>query len=432
MYVDSIRKLIGMFLLSGLITIGLYKPFIDLVNIPNEIVLFENQKIELSTSQPRFGSIVAMKDNSVSVIKSMDQMNVSKITAKEEGVTTLKFDLAGFPIKKVNVHVLPELKVVPSGQSLAVKMNMESVLVVGFHFVETENGLELPGKDAGIIVGDIITKINGENVEEINNFTDIVQKLTEKREKLELEIIRENKVLKKEVKPLKSVIEGNYQLGLRIRNPSNGIGTLTFYHPESNKYGAIGHGIIDDDIKKTIPVYEGIISMSTVTNIKKGRNGVPGEKIATFLKPPNVLGEITKNSPFGIFGELYVDEEVDEIPKDALPVALANQVQKGPAKIFTVVEGKNVQEFDIEIVKTTPQGFPSTKGLVIKVTDPKLLETTGGIIQGMSGSPIIQNGQIVGAVSHVFTNDPTTGYGVHIEWMLQEIGIDIDNIAKRR
>jgi stage IV sporulation protein B len=199
---------------------------------------------------------------------------------------------------------------------------------------------------------------------------------------------------------------------------------MTFFHPESKKYGALGHVISDMDTKKPIVVEDGEIVRSTVTSIEKGSHGDPGEKLARFSSDKETIGNITRNSPFGIFGELHKGMKNGVMDK-AMPILLSHQVKEGPAQILTVVDSDEVQLFDIEIVSTIPQKFPATKGMVIKVTDPKLLEKTGGIVQGMSGSPIIQDGKLVGAVTHVFVNDPTSGYGVHIEWMLNEAGIDI-------
>lgn len=199
---------------------------------------------------------------------------------------------------------------------------------------------------------------------------------------------------------------------------------MTFYEPKSKKYGALGHVISDMDTKKPIVVEDGEIVHSTVTSIEKGSNGKPGEKLARFTGERDVIGDITRNSPFGIFGKLNRDIKNGMLDK-ALPIALSHQVKEGPAQILTVVDGEEVELYDIEIVSTIPQKFPATKGMVIKVTDPDLLDKTGGIVQGMSGSPIIQDGKLIGAVTHVFVNDPTSGYGVHIEWMLNEAGIDI-------
>jgi stage IV sporulation protein B len=199
---------------------------------------------------------------------------------------------------------------------------------------------------------------------------------------------------------------------------------MTFYHPDSKKYGALGHVISDMDTKKPIIVDDGQIVKSTVTSIEKGSNGNPGEKLARFSSDKEVIGNIKRNSPYGIFGELNRDMK-NGVVDEPMSIALSHQVKEGPAKILTVVEDDEVKLFDIEIVSTIPQKFPATKGMVIKITDQELLGKTGGIVQGMSGSPIIQDEKVIGAVTHVFVNDPTSGYGVHIEWMLNEAGIDI-------
>jgi stage IV sporulation protein B len=186
------------------------------------------------------------------------------------------------------------------------------------------------------------------------------------------------------------------------------------------------------DTKKPIVVKDGQIVQSTVTSIEKGSNGDPGEKLARFSSNKEKIGNINRNSPFGIFGKLNQDFK-NGINDKALPITLSHEVKEGPAKILTVVDGSKVEEFDVEIVSSIPQKFPAIKGMVLKVTDKELLQKTGGIVQGMSGSPIIQNGKLIGAVTHVFVNDPTSGYGVHIEWMLNEAGINIydkDNYGK--
>lgn len=182
--------------------------------------------------------------------------------------------------------------------------------------------------------------------------------------------------------------------------------------------------ISDIDTKKPIVVENGKIVKSTVTSIEKGKNGNPGEKLAHFSGNKEVIGNITLNSPFGVFGKLNKGIKNGVLDRP-MSIALSHEVKEGPAKILTVVEGNKVEEYDIEIVSTVPQKFPATKGMVIKVTDDRLLNKTGGIVQGMSGSPIIQDDKMVGAVTHVFVNDPTSGYGVHIEWMLHEAGINI-------
>jgi stage IV sporulation protein B len=207
-----------------------------------------------------------------------------------------------------------------------------------------------------------------------------------------------------------------------VRDTAAGVGTLTFLDPKGHNYGALGHVISDVDTGQPIVVGQGKILRSHVTSIQKGESGEPGEKRAIFTDEDQILGNIVRNTPFGIFGKM------NELPNKGLynkpiPVGLQEEVKEGPANILTVVNGQKVESFKIQIVSVNKQRTASTKGLILKVTDPRLLNVTGGIVQGMSGSPIIQNGKIIGAVTHVFVNDPSAGYGTFIEWMLKDAGI---------
>ncbi|MBU8879322.1 SpoIVB peptidase [Bacillus sp. FJAT-29790] len=420
MTIDAVRKIIGGILLVSLIAIGFSKPFQEYVHMPATITLFEGQQLELAKAE--MVSAGLSSDNS-SIALKQDSHSVF-LQAKERGENEMLLDYAGFPIKKVDVNVLKDFKVIPGGQSIGVKLNTIGVLVVGHHQVNTVDGKSSPGELAGIRIGDIITAINGKTIEKMADVAPFVQDAGKSGNPLHIVVNRENDKITTELTPLKEKGEGSYKLGLYIRDSAAGIGTMTFYHPESRKYGALGHVISDMDTKKPIVVGDGQIVRSTVTSIEKGSNGNPGEKLARFSEDKEVIGNIVRNSPFGIFGELN-QKIKNGIFDKPMAIALSHQVKEGPAQILTVVEDDEVNLFDIEIVSTIPQKFPATKGMVIKVTDPKLLAKTGGIVQGMSGSPIIQNDKVVGAVTHVFVNDPTSGYGVHIEWMLHEAGIDI-------
>lgn len=419
---ELIRKIIGVVLLVFTVSIGFFEPVQNWVMMPKEVVLIEGG----SETFPH-DSLTSAKSkvNVVEIKEDGESIEVSAMKQGEDTVTVSKGDL---PLKNIDVTVLPNIKVVAGGQSIGVKMNTDGVLVVGHHLVNTEEGEKSPGEIAGIEVGDMITKINGQKIEKMNEVAKYVEEAGSNGQPLTIEIKREDKILTKQLTPLKSKGDSTYRLGLYIRDSAAGVGTLTFYEPESKKYGALGHVISDIDTEKPIVVHDGHIIRSSVTSIEKGSNGDPGEKLARFSDKRDIIGNITKNSPFGIFGKITTDEPLqNHIIDEPLPIALASQVKEGPAKILTVVEGEEVSEFDIEIVSSVPQKFPATKGLVIKITDPKLIEATGGIIQGMSGSPIIQDGKIVGAVTHVFVNDPTSGYGCHIEWMLEEAGIPLQN-----
>jgi stage IV sporulation protein B len=411
----------GVFLLVSFIIIGMSKPIKEYFQIPKQIVMFEGEAMRFSTAALPVQTVVKDAPQSLEVHKHVDSFSVKAI---QSGEKKMVLEVAGMPVKQVDVKVLPTLKVIPGGQSIGVKLNTVGVLVVGYHLVETENGKKSPGEIAGIKVGDIITGINGKKIEKMSDLSPFIEEAGKTGKPLHVQVLRDKRSFTTQLVPLKDKHDHAYRIGLYIRDSAAGIGTMTFYDPVSRKYGALGHVISDMDTKKPIVVQNGQIMKSTVTSIEKGSSGNPGEKLARFSDDEEVIGNITNNSPFGIFGTLT--EPVDNgIFNKPIPIALSNQVKEGPAKMLTVVDNDKVEQFDIEIVSTIPQKFPATKGLVIRVTDPRLLKKTGGIVQGMSGSPIIQNGKLVGAVTHVFVNDPTSGYGVHIEWMLNEAGIDV-------
>jgi len=426
---EIIRKIIGGILLVSLISVIFFQPLQHYLAIPKNITIFEGQNYTFQKAAP---VSAAQKFNSHKANFTIDQDNHSvSVIATEKGKNEMLLEYAGIPIKKVDVHVLKDFRVIPGGQSIGVKLNTVGVLVVGHHLINTENGKKSPGELAGIKIGDIITEINGSKIEKMTDVAPFVQTAGQDGKALDLVISRESGKFNTKLTPLKDKGDNTYKLGLYIRDSAAGIGTMTFVHPQSKKYGALGHVISDMDTKQPIVVEDGQIVRSTVTSIEKGSNGDPGEKLARFSTDREVVGNIQKNSPFGIFGELNKELKNGVLDKP-LPIALSHQVKEGPAKILTVVNNDQVEEFNIEIVSTIPQKFPATKGMVIKVTDPKLLEKTGGIVQGMSGSPIIQDGKLIGAVTHVFVNDPTSGYGVHIEWMLNEAGINIYETQKNK
>lgn len=420
MNLETIRKIIGGILLVSLTSLIFFHPFQQYLSIPKSITVFQGQQYSIQKAAP-VAAVLAMHNKSISL--KQDRHSVS-ISANETGKGEMLLEYAGIPLKQVDVKVLKDFKVIPGGQSIGVKLNTVGVLVVGHHLVNTERGKKSPGEMAGIKVGDIITEINGTKINKMSDVAPFVQNAGQSGQPLDLKISRENGKFTTKLTPLKDQGEEVYKLGLYIRDSAAGIGTMTFMDPRSKNYGALGHVISDMDTKKPIVVDDGQIVRSTVTSIEKGSNGDPGEKLARFSSDHEVVGNINKNSPFGIFGKLN-KELKNGIMDKPMPIALSSQVKEGPAKILTVVDSDKVEAFNIEIVSTIPQKFPATKGMVIKVTDPKLLEKTGGIVQGMSGSPIIQDGKLVGAVTHVFVNDPTSGYGVHIEWMLNDAGINI-------
>lgn len=337
------------------------------------------------------------------------------------------------PMSATAVNVLgKDVRLIPGGQSIGVQLSTKGVLVVGYHLITTGAGESSPGETAGIRVGDVITKINGKTMSSITDVRHIMDGSKDGKS-LQVTLIRQRSMVKKTLTPIRDTANRQYQLGLFIRDSASGIGTMTFYDPNTGSYGALGHVISDRDTGQPIMVKNGHIVRSIVQAIDRGREGKPGEKIAFFPENAMSIGSVSKNTPFGIFGKMERNYMVrSDMSNAALPIATADQVKEGPAKILTVLNGNKVEAFNIQILNSIPQKHPATKGLVIKITDPRLLKATGGIIQGMSGSPIIQDGKLIGAVTHVFVNDPTSGYGVHIEWMMDEAGLHHEKKALRK
>lgn len=422
------RKWIGSLLLLVTALIVCSTPFQKLTSMPNELRLFAGNNEEIRLSVPVMGTLVNSNPEVLAVNGAggrevpVDLSKPVSVEPRQAGNADLQVKWGNMSIKTVKVSVLPDLRVIPGGQSIGVKLQTSGVLVVGHHLVNNGSEKFSPGERSGIHVGDTIIKMNGLYINDMNDVKKLVNEAGSKNEPLQMLVIRGKEKLSVSIKPVKDAKDSEYRMGLYIRDSAAGVGTLTFYEPKSGAYGALGHVISDVDTGQAIVVGDGQIVQASVTSIEKGESGNPGEKFARFYNESQVLGSITKNTPFGIFGKMK------EHPKrsyyhEAIPVALAEHVQEGPAKILTVVDGQRVEEFDIEIVNVVKQHFPATKGMIIRVTDKRLLEKTGGIVQGMSGSPIIQNGKMVGAVTHVFVNDPTSGYGCYIEWMLQDAGV---------
>lgn len=337
------------------------------------------------------------------------------------GKAIVEFKLFGFvPVRTVEVDVLPPIKLIPGGHSIGVVLHSNGVIVVGNSPVKTAAGsLVTPAKDAGINVGDIILSINGVPVESDSQVAEIIDTSGQEQQPLDILIKRNDERMQITIKPVLCVETKRYRIGLFVRDSAAGVGTLTFYEPNSRIYGALGHIITDSDTSQPIDANQGKIVLATVSGIQQGRRGQPGEKIGVFIEQDQQLGDIQKNTQFGIYGQLYTTLD-NNLYKEAIPIASITQIQTGYAEMLTVVDGQTIEKFAIEIQKINLQDTPEGKGMVIKVTDPRLMEKTGGIIQGMSGSPIIQNGKLIGAVTHVFVHDPTKGYGCFIDWMLME------------
>ena len=357
--------------------------------------------------------------------KELSRVNAPiSLVGNSLGEVSLEFSLFGWiPLRRVTVNVLPEVELIPGGHSIGIKLRSQGVNVVGFYYFNVSGKSLSPAREAGVKIGDIILEINGKSVEDAPG----AARLLAEREggRIRLSIRRDGETIRLSLTPRYSPSDGAYRIGLYLRDSAAGVGTLTFYDPRTKRYGALGHVILDSDTHQPINLSEGSIVKAKIINIKAAQRGQPGEKTGIFVD--NSLGSITKNTPFGIFGGIINFPKLDSPYGNPLPMALATEVETGPAEILTVIEGETICSYAVEIEKTSYQATPSDKGLIVRVVDEELLRRTGGIVQGMSGSPIIQNGKIAGAVTHVFINDPTRGYGIFAEWMYQEAEIFTNN-----
>lgn len=353
--------------------------------------------------------------------------------AEKPGPVKMKIKLLGvIPFRQVSVNVVDPVKVMVGGQSIGIFLRSEGVLVVSYTPIGDSMGYQYnPAAKAGILPGDVIVKINGRAVKNDKFLQDEIDTLGNKKIAINLEVKRGKRTVQISLSPLYCRETGRYRIGLFVRNSTAGMGTLTFYEPNTKKYGALGHMVTDVDTSRKIDLAEGQITNAVVQGVYPGKAGKPGEKVGYYRGRPELLGGITKNTSVGIFGKLQKPPD-RFFYKDPLPVAMCYDIKEGPAQILTVLKGDNIDCFDIEIQKVILRNRADGKGLVIRVTDQKLISKTGGIVQGMSGSPIIQNGKFVGAVTHVFINDPKIGFGVPAEWMLREAGFFLLNEGLQR
>lgn len=421
------RPLMGIFIIILILAFCSSPQFRHIYSLPDNIRIMEGETASFSVNFPLTVQVSHAPSGIVNLkSEELDYFFTRPVSLQSLGLgnAVVDFKLFGFiPVKTVQVDVVSPISVIPGGHSIGVVLHSQGVIIVGISPVLNNKGQYVtPAKDAGINVGDVILSINGINVQSDTQVAEIIDKSGKNDEVLKLQIKRGDSKQTITANPVLCNETKRYRIGLFIRDSAAGVGTLTFYEPISKNYGALGHVITDSDTNQPIDCEQGKIVLATVSGIQHGKRGQPGEKIGVFIEEDQTLGNIKKNTQFGIYGEMIGNLKNDVMPV-ALPVASMSQVEIGPASMLTVVDGQAIESFELEIQKINFQEYPEGKGLVIKVTDPRLIEKTGGIVQGMSGSPIIQNGKIVGAVTHVFVHDPTKGYGCFMDWMLMECGL---------
>ncbi len=315
------------------------------------------------------------------------------------------------PVKSVSITTTEEKTLVPCGTPFGIKMFTNGVMVVGISDIQSGGHSINPAAQAGIRIGDIITKANGCQLNGNDNLSQIIEQ--SEGEAVSLEIIRKGETFQTSLTPVKSDAYDCYKGGVWVRDSTAGIGTVTFYDPETGEFAGLGHGICDVDTAELMPLGSGEIVPVIISGVIPGEKGQAGE-LQGYFSSEIAMGALTSNTESGVYGVL------NSCPTTTEPVKLAmkQEVHPGPAKILATIDYTGPQYYDILIEKVSYRSDVQTKNLVIRVTDEKLLSATGGIVQGMSGSPILQDGMLCGAVTHVFINDPTRGYGILAENMI--------------
>lgn len=319
------------------------------------------------------------------------------------------------PVKDVELLEVETPVLIPGGNPFGIKLLMEGVMVVGMGEIECSDGRICPATEAGIKQGDVITSIDGKKVSSNNELQEIISESD--GNSVNVQINRDGRDITFELQPVFSEYSRTYQVGMWVRDSTAGIGTMTFHEPSSGSFGGLGHPICDIDTGGVIPISSGEIVNVQINNVKKGYEGIPGELQGSFISG-DAIGILSKNNEYGVFGNLFIQSDTSK----AMPMGLKQDVEVGEATILTTVEGTIPKEYNISIEKIDYRNNDTAKNMIIRITDEELLDKTGGIVQGMSGSPIIQNGKLIGAVTHVFVNDPAKGYGVFTENMY-ELGL---------
>lgn len=379
--------------------------------IPKEIILFQDENYELSCIKG-----IEMNGDNLSTSSSLFR-NLASIKSSVVGTEMFTVSAFGGVMKKdVSVNVLPATSVVLGGDTIGVRLYSEGVLVIGEMPIQATDGTwHKPYSKTKIEIGDVITKVNKQEIETIEELVAAVN-LVKEGTAIEIEYIKDNNIVTENITPIKSFDDGKLKLGLWVRDGAMGVGTLTFYNPDNQMFAALGHGVSDLDSKDLIEVESGLVNIASVLDVKKGMKNSPGEIKGLLLEELEV-GKITGNNENGIFGE-FKDTKNYFRGRKKVQVASKNEITVGKASIFCTVDNENKpKKYEVEIQKIF-ENSNDTRGMILKVTDEDLINKTGGIVQGMSGSPIVQNGKLIGAVTHVYVSDPTKGYGIFIENMM--------------
>lgn len=376
--------------------------------LPSNYIIMQGENLRLYTLL----GIKLIEESSYQTLQTSSTLEQEKIN--KIGKVSFRLNLFNLiPLKNIDVNVIPKTTVVPMGNAIGMKLYTAGVLVVGMSEIEGKK----PYENSGIKEGDRIIQINQNQIDNTDDLMKAVNKSDGNN--ISIKYVRDEKTIITSIKPLKNS-SNEYKIGLWVRDAAAGVGTLTFYEPSSGMFATLGHGIMDIDTAELIKIANGELVTTNILSINKGTKGNPGEIRGT-IEAGHTIGSISKNTKFGVFGTINKIPYLNTSNTNEVQVALREEIKTGKAQIICELENGKKEYYDIEIQRIFISNNKDNKSMLIKVTDKKLLEKTGGIIQGMSGAPIIQNGKFVGAVTHVLVNDPTIGYGVFADIMLKQM-----------
>ena len=410
------NKLKQFFCIAILIVIYVYVCNITL--LPNSVIIFEGEELNLKTV---VGLKIKRANGTNMPVIQASNFGESEQSSKYETAGTFELNLNLFgtiPVKEIDVNVIPKTKVVPMGNLIGAKLYTSGVLVVGMSEIQGDDQQKhKPYEGSGIEEGDMIVEMDSKKIANTDELVETVN--SSKGKAIQIKYVRNDETITTSIQPIKSE-DNEYKLGLWVRDAAAGVGTLTFYEPSTGKFAALGHGIVDVDTGDIINIANGELVTSNLVAIKKGEKGTPGE-IKGSIDSGVTIGNISKNTNFGVFGLVSNKNNLNLNGAKEYEVALRSEIQTGEAEIICELENEKKEQYKIEISKIYTSNNYDNKSMMIKITDERLLQKTGGIIQGMSGSPIIQNGKFVGAITNVLVSDPTTGYAIFGDLMVKQM-----------
>ena len=398
------KKILLVYILLLLLSCFAYNiNFVKLFQLPS--LIYSNfEEVENAKSDKLFGNFISLDFNK-------NDINTGKSGEDESEII---FKLFGFiPIKKITMKILPEDEVFAGGVPIGLTVYLDGAMVISTSSVDMKN--MKVAQNSYLKNGDVIKKIDGHTISDVNDISIALEKAN--KEKVSVEIER-NGAIKNYNLPLLKDKEENFKLGIWVKDDISGIGTMTFVRKSDYRYGALGHPVTNGKNENILDIKDGKIYNCSQVGINKGRENDPGVLKCVFVQR-NDIGSINKNTKFGIFGKLNENSSIID-PNISYKLGGRLSVRPGKAKIISAVSGIR-EEYDIEIIKANFQNKSSDKSIVFRVKDKRLIALTGGIVQGMSGSPIVQDGKIIGAVTHVFLNDASKGYGIYTDFMLEQI-----------